>query len=159
MRLTMQALESDSLKDYIEGETPPLGMLRISSASSDAELDRRVSAMSWSWFHAGGTASMGKVVDSQCRVYGVKGLRVVDTSIMLLSITAHLQAPMYAVAESAAEMILQAGSKDLSWHILAVSSKMSHVFLLRPYQCKHIFQTSPRHYEVSDPVENVNRGL
>ena len=107
MRLTIQAMESDLLKDYIEGKTPP-GMLRISSASSDAELDRRVNAMSWSWFHAGGTASMGKVVDSQCRVYGVKGLRVVDTSIMPLSITAHLQAPMYAVAEPAADMILQA---------------------------------------------------
>ena len=108
MRLTMQAMESDSLKDYIEGETPPQGMPRISSASSDAELDRRVNAMSWSWFHAGGTASMGKVVDSQCRVYGVKGLRVVDTSILPLSITAHLQAPMYAVAESAADLIVQA---------------------------------------------------
>ena len=105
MRLTLQAMESAALKDYIEGETPPPGMPRISSTSSDAELDKRVNAMSWSWFHAGGTASMGKVVDSQCRVYGVKGLRVVDTSIMPLSITAHLQAPMYAVAESAADLI------------------------------------------------------
>lgn len=107
MRLTMQAMESKVLKDYVEGETPPPGMPRISSASSDAELDKRVNAMSWSWFHAGGTASMGKVVDSHCRVYGVKGLRVVDTSIMPLSITAHLQAPTYAVAELAAELIVQ----------------------------------------------------
>lgn len=109
MRLTMQAMESSALKDYIEGETPPPGMPRISSSSSDADLDKRVNAMCWSWFHAGGTASMGKVVDSQCRVYGIKGLRVVDTSIMPLSITAHLQAPMYAIAESAADLIAQAG--------------------------------------------------
>ena len=107
MRLAFQAMESAELRDYVEGETPPPGMPRISSASSDAELDERVNAMSWSWFHTGGTASMGKVVDSQCRVYGVKGLRVVDTSIMPLSITAHLQAPMYAVAESAADLIAQ----------------------------------------------------
>lgn len=108
MRLTLQAMESEALKDFVEGETPPPGMPYISSASSDAELDKRVNAMSWSWFHAGGTASMGKVVDSQCRVFGVESLRVVDASIMPLSITAHLQAPIYAVAESAADLIAQA---------------------------------------------------
>ncbi len=109
MRFTLQVMESAALKDYVEGEeTPPPGMPRISSASSDAELDKRINAMSWSWFHAGGTASMGKVVDNQCRVYGMKGLRVVDTSIMPLSITAHLQAPMYAIAESAGDLIAEA---------------------------------------------------
>lgn len=108
MRLTMQAMESAAMKEYVEGETPPPGMPRISSVSSDKELDKRVEAMSWSWFHTAGTASMGKVVDSKCRVYGVEGLRVVDTSIIPLSITAHLQAPMYAIAESAAELIAQA---------------------------------------------------
>jgi choline dehydrogenase-like flavoprotein len=83
-------------------------MPRISSASSDAELDKRVNAMSWSLFHAAGTASMGKVVGCQCRVYGVDSLRVVDTGIMSLSITAHLQASMYAVAESAVDLVTQA---------------------------------------------------
>ena len=107
MRRVLWAMESAVMKDVIEGETPPPGMPRISSASSDAELDQRINAMSWSWFHASGTASMGKVVDSQCRVYGVKGLRVVDTSIIPLSLTAHLQAPMYAIAESAADLIAQ----------------------------------------------------
>ncbi|KAL8717648.1 MAG: hypothetical protein Q9225_005121 [Loekoesia sp. 1 TL-2023] len=105
MRVALQAMES--MKEYVVEETPPPGMPRISSLSSNDELDQRINAMSWSWFHAGGTASMGKVVDSQCRVYGVNGLRVVDTSIMPLSITAHLQAPMYAVAESAADLIAQ----------------------------------------------------
>jgi choline dehydrogenase-like flavoprotein len=108
MRTALQAMKSAALKDYIEDETPPPGMPRISPASSDAELDKRINAMSWSWFHAGGTASMGKVVDSQCRVYGVNSLRVVDTSIMPLSVAAHLQAPMYALAESAADLIAQA---------------------------------------------------
>ena len=106
MRRALKAMES--MKEYVVEETPPPGMPRISSTSSDDELDHRIKAMAWSWFHAGGTASMGKVVDSQCRVYGVERLRVVDTSIMPLSITAHLQAPMYAVAESAAELIMQA---------------------------------------------------
>jgi len=108
MRICLRAMESAPLKDYIEGETPPPGMPSINSSSSDAELDKRVNAVSWSWYHTAGTASMGKVVDTQCRVYGVQGLRVVDTSIMPLSITAHLQAPMYAIAESAADLIAQA---------------------------------------------------
>ena len=107
IRRALQAMESPALKDFIQGETPPLDMPPITSVSSDADLDKRINAMSWSWFHTAGTASMGKVVDSQCRVYGIQGLRVVDTSIMPLSITAHLQAPMYAVAELAADIIAQ----------------------------------------------------
>ena len=107
MRRAIQAMESSVLKDFIEGEAAPPGMPSISSASSDIELDKRINAMSWSWFHASGTASMGKVVDSHCRVYGVGRLRVVDTSIIPLSLTAHLQAPMYAIAESAAALIAQ----------------------------------------------------
>ena len=105
MRCALQAMES--MREYVVEETPS-GMPRINSASSDEELDHRIKAMAWSWFHSGGTASMGKVVDSQSCVYGVDRLRVVDTRIMPLSITAHLQAPMYAVAESAAGLIAQA---------------------------------------------------
>lgn len=108
IRRTLQAMESAALKDYIEGETPPPGMPRLSSASSDEDIDKRVNAMCWSFLHPAGTASMGKVVDTECRVYGIEGLRVVDTSIMPLSVTAHLQAPMYAIAESAAEVIAKA---------------------------------------------------
>ncbi|KAL8896143.1 MAG: hypothetical protein Q9192_003239 [Flavoplaca navasiana] len=108
MRLALKAMESTAMQEYVDGETPPPGMPRISSASSDKELDARVESTSWSWFHPAGTASMGKVVDSKCRVYNVDGLRIVDASIMPLSITAHLQAPMYAIAESAADLIAQA---------------------------------------------------
>ena len=55
---------------------------------------------------------------------------------------------------------LAAQSRGLVFHVTTMAPSLWHfIFLLRPYQCKHIFQTSPRHYEVSDPVENVNRGL
>ena len=55
----------------------------------------------------GKEGSKGGVVDERTKVYGVRGLRVVDASIMPLQISAHLQATVYAIAEKAAAMILE----------------------------------------------------
>ncbi|KAL8725973.1 MAG: hypothetical protein Q9166_007006 [cf. Caloplaca sp. 2 TL-2023] len=65
-------------------------------------------------WHPVGTCAMGGkgiedgyVVDERLRVHGVKGLRVVDASIMPLQISAHLQATVYAIGEKGASMILE----------------------------------------------------
>lgn len=42
---------------------------------------------------------MGTVVDNECRVKGMKGLRVVDASIIPLPMTAHIQAVVMGIAE------------------------------------------------------------
>lgn len=72
---------------------------------------KRVMVTDW---HPVGTCAMGGrdgakagVVDERLRVYGVRGLRVVDASIMPMQISAHLQATVYAIAEKAAHMILE----------------------------------------------------
>jgi choline dehydrogenase-like flavoprotein len=59
-----------------------------------------------------GTCAMGGsegakagVVDERLRVYGVRGLRVIDASIMPLQVGAHIQATVYAIAEKGAAMI------------------------------------------------------
>lgn len=59
-----------------------------------------------------GTCSMGGsqgihagVVDERLRVYGMRGLRIIDASIMPKQIGAHLQATVYAIAEKGADMI------------------------------------------------------
>ncbi|KAI4219242.1 MAG: hypothetical protein L6R36_008454 [Xanthoria steineri] len=63
-------------------------------------------------WHPVGTCAMGGheginggVVDERLRVYGVRGLRVCDASVMPLQIAAHLQATVYVIGEKGAEMV------------------------------------------------------
>lgn len=61
-------------------------------------------------FHPAGSCGMrprgkGGVVDSRLRVYGTRGLRVVDASIFPLEPVGNIQSLVYAVAEKAADMI------------------------------------------------------
>lgn len=65
-------------------------------------------------WHPVGTCGMGGsagaeagVVDARLRVYGVRGLRVVDASIMPLQVSAHIQATVYAIGEKGAALILE----------------------------------------------------
>jgi choline dehydrogenase-like flavoprotein len=62
-------------------------------------------------YHPVGTCRMGvagdpmAVVDADCRVMGLKGLRVVDASVMPYITNANLYAPTMMVAEKAADLI------------------------------------------------------
>lgn len=62
----------------------------------------------------GKAAKDGYVLDERLRVYGVKGLRVCDASIMPLQISAHLQATVYAIGEKGASLILEDWEKTAS---------------------------------------------
>jgi choline dehydrogenase-like flavoprotein len=103
--------DTDSGREIVEHEIPPPGYQPLRVDSTDAEIDARLRRVGNTFYHPGGSASMGKVVDTQLRVFGVDKLRVVDASVIPLPIAAHYQAIVYAIAEKAADMILL--SEDL----------------------------------------------
>ena len=91
----------------IECEGAPPGVPNLTLESSDADIHARIKMAGLSHAHPAGTAAMGKVVDTQLRVKGVRGLRVADASVLPVAIGGHPQATLYGVAEQAAEMILR----------------------------------------------------
>ncbi|KAI0870148.1 GMC oxidoreductase [Hypoxylon argillaceum] len=94
-----------ALSQVVSGETPFPGFEPIQPDSTDEYLDQRVKAHGGSTFHGSSSCSMGKVVDGELRVKGVQNLRIVDASVFPISIGAHIQAAVYALAEQAAVII------------------------------------------------------
>lgn len=90
-------------------DTPPIQELmptysQIPQNATVEEITEILRSQLSTEFHYSGTCAMmpqelGGVVDSNLIVYGTQNLRVVDTSIFPLIPAAHLQAPMFAVAE------------------------------------------------------------
>ncbi|KAI1633638.1 putative GMC oxidoreductase [Biscogniauxia mediterranea] len=71
---------------------------------------RYIQSRAVSMWHPAGTCAMlpedrAGVVDSRLRVYGVRGLRVVDASVVPLLPPGNLQSTVYALAERAADII------------------------------------------------------
>ena len=109
MRRNMSAFETSEGQAIVVEEVPPAGFPPLTSESTDQELDARVRRCGGTFYHTDGTASMGRVVDAECRVNGVAGLRVVDASVMQTPISAHFMVAVCALAEQMAEII--AGKK------------------------------------------------
>ena len=75
---------------------------------SDTALRKRLLNTVETVNHGSGTCAMGSVVDAECKVKGIQGLRVVDSSVIPFPLGAHYQALTYALAE---QVSLRLGSK------------------------------------------------
>jgi len=88
---------------------------RSATAQSDAEIEAFIRGQADSIYHPVGTCKMGNdamsVVDSELRVRGVAGLRVVDASVMPRIVGGNTNAPTIAIAEKAVDFIRAAHSR------------------------------------------------
>lgn len=104
VRLTREILAQPALDRYRGRELQP-----GDGVQTDAEIDAWLRQNLESALHPCGTCRMGSdvsaVVDPDCRVHGIDGLRVVDSSIMPRITTGNLNAPTIMIAEKAADHI------------------------------------------------------
>jgi 5-(hydroxymethyl)furfural/furfural oxidase len=87
------------------------GRLVANSARVYRVSDEDILGASGSSFHPSSTCAIGAadnpmaVVDPQCRVYGVEGLRVADNSVMPRIVSANTNTPAMMIGERVAEFI------------------------------------------------------
>ncbi len=104
VRLTREIFDQDAFAPYAGDELSP-GI----DAQSDAEIDAFVRDTVETAYHPSCTCKMGSdddaVVDSDCKVRGLSGLRIADSSIMPSIVTGNLNVPTIMLAEKAADLI------------------------------------------------------
>ncbi|MCJ1314524.1 hypothetical protein MMC25_008206 [Agyrium rufum] len=99
--------ETAAGKELVAEEIVPEGHTSLQSDAPDDLIDARINIGGVSCSHPASSASMGKVVDTSLKVYGVEGLRVVDASVIPIPLAAHYQVPVFALAEQAVDIILE----------------------------------------------------
>ncbi|CAM4056280.1 choline dehydrogenase [Palleronia rufa] len=111
IRLTREIFAQPAFDDFRGREISP-----GADVQSDADLDAFIRAEVESAYHPCGTCRIGAaddpmaVVDPDCRVIGVDGLRVADSSIFPRITNGNLNAPSIMVGEKAADHILGKGT-------------------------------------------------
>jgi choline dehydrogenase len=114
LRMTRQIMAAPALAPY-----DPQEMLPGPDLVSDEQLQHAAGELGTTIFHPVGTCTMGAfdaqgnpqsnttVLDTDCRVYRVAGLRVVDASAMPTITSGNTNAPVMLIAERAARAILR----------------------------------------------------
>ncbi|KKC23933.1 dehydrogenase [Sphingomonas sp. SRS2] len=107
LKIVREVVGQSDMTAHSAGEIAPGEAL-----TTDEQLDAFIRKTSVTVHHPAGTCRMGgasdrdRVVDPQLRVCGVKGLRVVDASVMPDMVGGNINAVVMMIAEKAADMIL-----------------------------------------------------
>jgi choline dehydrogenase len=110
VRLTREIFAQPAFDPYRGREIQP-----GADVQTDEDIDAFIRAKVESAYHPSCTCKIGgpedrmAVVDAQARIYGLEGVRVVDSSIMPSVTTGNLNAPTIMLAEKAADHILGRG--------------------------------------------------
>lgn len=106
VRMALAHVETEALRPFTDPST-----LTLAVKARDEEIEAHIRATAESIYHPACSARMGPdgdetaALDSQCRVKGVKGLRVADASAIPSLISGHTMAPTILIAERVAELI------------------------------------------------------
>lgn len=104
VRWNLRILYAEPFNDIRGTEIAPGKEVR-----GDVSIEQFVRHTASTTWHPAGTCKMGSddmaVVDSSSRVHGIKGLRVVDASIMPTIVSGNTCAPTIMIAEKAADLI------------------------------------------------------
>ena len=106
VRMMRKVAEQSALKPYVTAEYAP-----GEAVQTDAEIDAWIRKTAETIYHPVGTCRMGAagdpmaVVDAQCRVQGIAGLRVVDASVMPTLVGGNTNAPTIMIAEKISDVI------------------------------------------------------
>ena len=121
-RLTRNILAQKAFAPFDKGELNP-----GPDVSSDAQILAWARVNGETEYHPTSSCSMGTgdnaVVDSELKVHGIDGLRVVDASVMPCIVTANTHASTLMIAEKAADLI--AGKKPLAALHLPVFQRLN----------------------------------
>jgi choline dehydrogenase-like flavoprotein len=106
LRLARRILRAPSMQKVLAKEVRPSQVDELPLA----DLEQYCREYAKTVYHPSGTCKMGTdaaaVVDTTLKVYGVRGLRVCDASIMPTLISGNTNAPTIMIAERCADFIL-----------------------------------------------------
>jgi choline dehydrogenase len=110
LKFTRRIMAADAMKQFSPEELQPGPAIE-----SDEDLARAAGDLGTTIFHPVGTCKMGSdemaVVDDRLNVHGVRGLRVIDASIMPTITSGNTNAPTVMIAEKGAGFILDDAAK------------------------------------------------
>ena len=126
-KLTRRLMMAPALADHITAD------LHTAHVHTDDDIRAVLRQRSDSVYHPAGSCKMGidalAVVDPQLRVHGVRGLRIVDASIMPTLIGGNTNAPTIMIAEKAVDF-------------MRGTSRAGHVFHIASQHCAPIQEVS-----------------